>query len=73
MRCAYIVAMTPEQIKSFRDSREWSQQELATRLGVDQATVSRIERGAAIARPVAMLLERLMSEPAPEPRLEAAS
>ena len=56
--------MTPEAIKSFRESRTWSQQRLAEELGIDQATVSRIERGAAQpSGPVARLLERMMNAP----------
>lgn len=54
--------MKPETIKSFRESRGWNQQKLAEELGIDQATVSRIERGAAQpSGPVARLLERIMS------------
>lgn len=56
--------MNATDIKAFREAKGWSQSELAARLGVDQATVSRIERGNAIARPVAMLLERLMADAA---------
>jgi transcriptional regulator with XRE-family HTH domain len=52
-------AMTAEQIKSFRKSRDWSQADLASRLGVDQATVSRAENGAPLPKPAAMLLDML--------------
>lgn len=55
--------MTPEQIKNFRNARKLSQSDLASQLGVDQATVSRIERGSAIPGPVEKLLQRLMAEP----------
>lgn len=65
--CIDTHAMTPDQIKSFRTDRKLSQAELAAQLGVDQATVSRIERGATIPGPVEKLLERLMAEPAPAP------
>ncbi|MCV0395441.1 MAG: helix-turn-helix domain-containing protein [Rhizobiaceae bacterium] len=58
--------MTPEAIKSFRESRGWSQARLAEELGIDQTTVSRIETGATEpSKPVARLLQFLMSEPAP--------
>ena len=56
--------MTPDEIKNFRIDRKMSQADLAGELGVDQATVSRIERGAPIPRPVEKLLEKLMAEPA---------
>lgn len=55
--------MKPAQIKKFRKDRGLSQRQLADELGVDQATVSRIEKGAVPARPVAILLQRLMSAP----------
>lgn len=54
--------MEPDAIKSFRKSREWSQAELASQLGVDQATVSRAERGAPLPRPVELLLLRLVAD-----------
>lgn len=54
--------MTPETIKAFREAREWSQQHLASELGVDQATVSRIENGVEPRAPIKKLLERLMAE-----------
>lgn len=54
--------MTPEAIKQFRERAGWSQQKLADELGVDQATVSRIERGAAApSGPVSRLLEHMIS------------
>ena len=56
----------PLETVAFESGVEYrSQVDLAQHLGVDQATVSRIERGAPIARPVQLLLERLASEPAP--------
>lgn len=59
--------MTPEQIKSLRESREWSQQQLADQLGVDQGTVSRIERGVAEpSKSARLLLERIAAEPRAE-------
>lgn len=56
-------AMTPDEIKTFRTARKLSQADLAEKLGVDQATVSRIERGVAMPKPVELLLARLMAEP----------
>ena len=67
--------MTPDQIKALRVARHWSQQDLAEQLGVDQATVSRIERGAAEpSGPVNRLLLHLAAaEPTPLPAPEAAA
>lgn len=64
--------MTPEAIKSFRERHEWSQQQLAEQLGVDQATVSRMENGVEPRGPVRRLLERMMAEQ-PAPSSEAAA
>ena len=47
----------PNRIKSLRAKLGLSQQELAEKLGVNQATVSRIEAGKTPSRPVARLLE----------------
>lgn len=58
--------MTADEIKSFRTARGMSQSELAEKLGVDQATVSRIERGAPIPKPVELLLTRVMDDAARE-------
>jgi transcriptional regulator with XRE-family HTH domain len=67
--------MKPEAIKSFRETRGLSQSELASELGVDQATVSRAERGGPLARPVELLLHRLMTDvgfdPSAGPELQA--
>lgn len=57
-----MVVMKPEAIKSFREARGWSQSELAKQLGCDQATVSRMERGASVARPIELLLMRLVGD-----------
>lgn len=55
--------MTPNQIKALRETRQWNQAELAARLGIDQATVSRIERGTiAPSGPVRLLLEVISAE-----------
>lgn len=66
-------SMKPEAIKSFRELRQMSQSELATELGVDQATVSRAERGGQLARPVELLLRRLMSDVGFEPSTAEAA
>ena len=47
--------------KFFRTRMQWSQRDLAAELGVDQATVSRIESGAEPSRPVRRLLEALIA------------
>ena len=46
-----------EQIKALREKRGWTQLELATRLGVEQSTVSRWERD--ISRPIGIYLSFL--------------
>ena len=51
-----------EKIKTLREKRGWTQLDLATRLGVEQSTVSRWERD--ISRPIGVylrLLERLLA------------
>lgn len=56
--------MTPEHIKTLRKNRSWSQQQFAAALGVDQATISRLESGATEPRgPVKVLLEHMLAEP----------
>lgn len=37
--------LTKDDLRNWRESRGLSQHDLAARLGVDQSTVSRIERG----------------------------
>jgi len=64
--------LTASNIKSFREERGWSQQDLALRLGIDQATVSRIERGAEPSGPVRRLLEMIVAETSPAPSRESA-
>jgi transcriptional regulator with XRE-family HTH domain len=55
--------MSADDIKTLREANKWTQQQLAERLGVDQATVSRIERGEAQpSGPVKLLLNALMLE-----------
>lgn len=64
--------MNPAEIaKTLREHHGWSQQELGRQLGVDQATVSRIERGGAPAKPVGKLLDRLAAELPPKKRAAA--
>lgn len=46
-----------EQIKALRKRRGWTQLDLATRLGVEQSTVSRWERD--ISRPIGIYLNFL--------------
>ena len=46
---------------------QWSQRDLAAALGVDQATVSRIENGVEPSRPVLRLLEALIAQSAVRP------
>lgn len=54
--------VTPEEIKSLRSRRGWSQHQLAEELGVDQATVSRTENGVAKPRgPVEKLLMQMLA------------
>jgi len=51
-----------EKIKTLREQRGWSQLALAERLGIEQSTVSRWERG--LSRPVGIylvFLERLLA------------
>jgi transcriptional regulator with XRE-family HTH domain len=51
-----------ERIKTLREKRGWTQQDLATRLGVEQSTVSRWERD--MSRPLGVylsFLERLLA------------
>lgn len=64
--------MSPHDIRKYRERWSLSQQQLAERVGVDQATISRIENGARPAGPVAILLEQLLAGPAPE-KTEAAA
>lgn len=64
--------MSDKDIKSFRETQGWSQQDLADRLGIDQATVSRIERGAEPSGPVKRLLDIIISDPGPARQETAA-
>lgn len=48
-------------LRKLREAKGWSQHYLATRLGVDQATVSRIERGELEpSKSVAIILESIL-------------
>lgn len=56
------VSNLSEQIKTLRETRGWTQLQLAERLGIEQSTVSRWERGQS--RPVGIyltFLERLLA------------
>lgn len=65
------VMNTAETAKTLRKHHGWSQHELGVQLGVDQATVSRIERGGAPAKPVVKLLDRLAAELPPKSKRAA--
>lgn len=55
--------MTPELIKTTRMNRGLSQEAVAELIGVDQATVSRLERGELEpSKPVKKLLEQFISD-----------
>lgn len=43
--------ITKDELRKWREARGMSQSELAARLGVDQSTVSRIERGDLVPSP----------------------
>jgi len=58
-------------VKAIREKRGWTQAQLGEYLGLDRSSVSRMESGGPISRPVAKLLEKLQSEIASEAR-EAA-
>lgn len=57
-----MAELLSEQIKALREKRRWTQIDLADRLGVEQSTVSRWERGTT--RPIGVyltFLERLLA------------
>jgi len=54
--------MNKKDIKNIRIARGWSQAEMADALGVNQATVSRIENGEVITGPVLRLLQIFAAE-----------
>ena len=60
----FVVMTTADSTKSFRARMQWSQRDLAAELGVDQATVSRIENGVEPSRPVRRLLGALIARSA---------
>ena len=64
---------TPEAIKKLREAKGWSQQQLAERLGVDQATVSRMENGVEPRGPAKILLDLLMADSDAAPATEDAA
>lgn len=53
--------------KALREDRGWTQAQMADYLGCDQATVSRMERGASISGPVERLLRQLTAQPETTP------
>jgi DNA-binding XRE family transcriptional regulator len=53
----------PIDPKAIRERQGWSQPEMARRLGCDQSTVSRIERGAPISGPIRLLLDQMAALP----------
>jgi len=55
--------LSPEAIKTLRQTLSLSQQEFATVLGVGVATVSRWERGTLPSGTAALILRTLISEP----------
>lgn len=57
-----LCMITSKTISDLRTARKWSQERLAEELGVDQATVSRMERGGHMSQTVAKLIERLLAE-----------
>lgn len=48
------------EIITLRQTNGWSQADLARRLGIDQATVSRMERGAKVSGPISRLLRNMI-------------
>lgn len=52
--------LTPEEIIQARETRSWNQHALANYVGVDQATVSRWERGKAKPRGAALRLLHML-------------
>lgn len=59
--------INPEHVAGLRKALGWTQQQLAAEIGVDQATVSRIENGAEPRGPVRVLLKHLLSQTIPIP------
>lgn len=49
-------------VKALRTSRGWTQDQMATYLGLDRSSVSRIENGAEISGPVRRLLDLLAAQ-----------
>lgn len=48
-------------IKVLRETRGWTQGQLADRLGIDRSSVSRMENGGRVRGPVRKLLEKLLT------------
>lgn len=56
--------MNGKKIKKIRDGLGWSQRQLGEYLGIEQATVSRLERDEwSVSGPVQKLIENLASRP----------
>ena len=54
-----LIIMNQIEILTLRKSLNWTQEELAQHLGVEQATISRWENGATIKGPALRLIEIL--------------
>lgn len=50
---------TGEMVKNLREGMGWKQAQMADYLGMSQANLSKIERGASVTRPIAKLLSTL--------------
>lgn len=68
----HSAAMQPEDIRPLRERLGWSQQELAEYLGVDQSSISRMERGQPPSGPVIRLLAALSNASEGSDEAEAA-
>lgn len=55
-----LIIMNQIEILTLRKSLNWTQQDLAQHLGVEQATISRWENGATIKGPALRLIEILV-------------
>ena len=59
-----VLSMTGDEIKKIRKLQDWSQRQLGDYLGIEQATVSRLEAGEwQPSGPVRKLLESLRTMP----------
>ena len=53
---------TQIDVKALRNSRGWTQDQMAAYLGLDRSSVSRIENGSEISGPVRRLLDLLVAQ-----------